>query len=74
MRKFSSRKSLVLGIGASIWLSSVGWTLVTDGRWLVGLFQVVIGLVLGIHCLDMMIFWKTHKVVEVNNKENKRVA
>lgn len=74
MPKFNSKASLIIGVVAGILLSIMGWTVFNEGRWVVGSFQVVIGLILSVHCLDMIRFWKTHNIVEVNNKETKRVA
>ena len=72
--KFHSRKSLIIGIVVGVLLSIIGWTLVDDGRWLVGLFQVAVGLVLAIHCFDMLRYYKKHRIVKIEKTSTHRIV
>lgn len=72
--KFHDRKSLAFGAIAGIFVMAVGWSLVDDGRWLVGLLQVGIGLGLVFHCLDMIRYYKRHRIVKIVKTDAERLV
>jgi diacylglycerol kinase len=64
--KFDDKTSLFFGAVAGLFLISSG----VFHRWLpVGIIQMLIGGVLGVHCLDMARYYRNHRLVRVVPRE-----
>ncbi len=79
MPKFHDRLSLVIGTVAGIVLAMLGWAvaagrIIPSRQWLVGLFIAVIGGVLAFHCLDMLRYWKKHRIVKIVKTDTERIV
>ena len=68
--KFHSRKSLIIGMFA-------GWFLVFSGIFhstlVIGIVQELIGAILAIHCLDMLRYWRKHRIVKIEKTDTHRI-
>lgn len=65
MPKFHDRASLICGIMAGITLMGTGGIVVYSENWIIGWFQVAVGLVLAVHCFDMIRYYKRHRIVKI---------
>lgn len=71
--KFHSRTSLLIGIIASFSLSAISiYDMVCDFK-IYRLFPFMIGIVLGIHCLDMIFYYKKHRIIKIEKSDTERI-
>ncbi len=71
--KFHDKPSLYAGVIVGFCLA-VGtlFLMVQSFHWF-HLFQLSVGLVLGIHCLDMLRYWKRHRIVRIVKTDTERL-
>ncbi len=71
--KFHDRKSLVVGAisGLSIWLWGIMDMLFPNPYW--WMIPMVMGGVLCVHCLDMIKYYKRHRIVKIEKTDTYRV-
>jgi len=74
MPKFHDRKSLIFGAvaGFSIPIFAVLDMLTLWAYWWV--VPMVVGMVLGVHCLDMLRYYKKHRVVRIKKADKERIV
>jgi diacylglycerol kinase len=72
--KFHDRKSLYIGVGAGglLVLESI-ISMIQDFHW-ARLYQLAVGLVLCVHCIDMVKYYKSHRIVKIVKTENERLV
>ena len=75
--KFHDRKSLYVGSLAGFTLTGItvvdmAYSFPTYAFWW-DLLPLLIGFVLGIHCLDMLRYWKKHRIVRIVKTDTERL-
>lgn len=73
MPKFHDRKSLCIGILTSIILSLTGLLVAVEWNLVIGLFQAVFGMILSVHCFDMLRYYKSHRIVRIVKTDTERL-
>lgn len=76
--KFHSRKSLFAGVVAGLALVIIGWLIMSfqiSGVWLLvsSLYFIICGGVLAIHCVDMIRYYKKHRIIKIEKTDTHRI-
>lgn len=74
MPKFHSKKSLVIGVIAGIILCCIGLYSFADKQYFAGAYQILFGAVLSAHCLDMIKYYKRHRIVKIEKTDTHRIV
>lgn len=72
--KFHDKASLWIGSVAGFSVSIISVIGLFDKMigWLL-ILPVVVGLVLGVHCLDMLRYWKKHRIVKIVKTDTEKL-
>jgi thiamine transporter ThiT len=73
MPKFHSKISLIIGAISSFILAFTGLWCGVYFNLIIGLYQFIVGLVLGIHCVDMIRYYKKHRIVKIEKTDTHRI-
>lgn len=71
--KFHDRASLVIGVIAGLFLVACGAYNITYGNIAGNIIQMLVGVVLSAHCIDMIRYYKKHRIVKIEKTETHRI-